>query len=127
MPNRSRHKGTRGKLARRQDVVKALSKISETKFHDENFIGLTFAAVVSFAQNAFILTEIDQGTNQDGRTGNAIQVTGCYAKIQIKSTAINSNYARVILYSPRIVDSETLPADNPFHSIDSDEYVVWSD
>lgn len=115
------------KYVTKRSLPFALMKFAEKKFEDTTVVGEVFAAVPSFAQNCIILTDIAQGTGQKARIGNEIQMSGVFLKYICKSTATASNWVRFILYTPRVIGDETLPAGRPDDPIDPDEFVVWDD
>ncbi len=104
-----------------------LMKLAETKFKDQVVTGQVFAAATSYTQNVISVTDINQGTGQGARIGNAIQATGIYARFHCSSFGDGSNYFRIVLYTPRIIGDQTLPASDTHSPIDPDEFVVWQD
>lgn len=76
----------------------------------------------------FELTDILQGDETNERTGNEIQLRSFYARFWCNAVSSSGVFARFILYSPRLANSNTPPVVTGMGDrIDKDLYVVWLD
>jgi len=126
MPTRRRTR--KSKFVTKRGLPFLLTKYSEAKQLNFTYTDLAVPEPAIALSNVIDLTEISQGDSRSERIGNMIQVTGLYVSYTIESSDIsNPQFFRLIVYSPRKVDTTLLPADNMVKVPDSDKFKIWYD
>lgn len=108
----------------KKDLAGLLLRSAEAKYVDfSQSLDLTVAA-----SKGIDLSVIVQGTDQEQRIGNAIQVTGLLVKCLYRSDngSTQASHIRVVLYESYIVGAAALDV-QPYEQIDPESFRVYMD
>jgi len=102
-------------------------KYAETKFKDQA-INLNILAPAIFSTNVVTLSDIAQGDTQISRDGDHINISGVYGRYRITTNdPASAQYVRIVMYTPRVIDTEELPTTDVVGLIDPAKFKVWYD
>jgi len=127
MPSRHRRRGRKTKFVTKRGLPFQLMKYAEAKFKDQA-INVNILAPAIFSTNVVTISDVAQGNEQNARDGDHINISGVYARYRINTNdAASPQFVRIVMYTPRVVDTEDLPTTNVVGLIDPAKFKVWYD
>lgn len=127
MPFRRKRTGHSSPLTRRS-LAGAVKRLSETKRKDVNLVPVVVATPPTFALSVLPLNEIQAGDTVHNREGNQIQMSSFSITCTLVSNDVNnSQFGRVIVYTPRDPSSTEFPVNTVTQHVDPEQFIVWHD
>lgn len=124
MPRKRRRSS---KFVTKRSLPFQLMKFAETKRSTDQVTTLSLVQPATFANSTLILHDITQGIDQSKRIGEEVQASGYYCRFYFASVSQTIQWCRVVVYSPRLVDTTEIPLTDINDMADPSKFIIWSD